>query len=966
MTFIFYSFVVVDCINYILREMTVSRAFLFILVFFASLHPLRSFASRGLYFSVSKMTSSQQNTISDYKQTTGVDVKLSNLAQSNVVDTAAINGKSFDFTTNITTASGYLSYDVLKAALNGKYLTGDVTFTVKTSAIDKSETTYVVNSGGTLTMTGANVKIDGQSGNSSVTTTPTAGGTLNYTIDGTTTGTTTSSIVASNFAQTKVCILDQATNTEACAPKEYITAKYGTTNSIPVKELFNVIINTPNTGTTSGGRTVYELPYSNNDANQYGGIIYTGSAPIHNTVSTTTNGASVTVGGGSTVSVTGNAVNSLSKTGSMSQTIDSIAIAGATTTTTKYACTDSTGNLNPGECDVEIPVPNVQTGTSTTYTPISATTLPNTTLFYKDNTGKYLSIPITGIPSSVTDRKTYIPNYYYRIQQNKLSSTLVNTANTTQTISTNGNTTFSNGTLESGGTFTNIATNGSVTQTTTNNIKDSGIELYSPLLDQARYISTPYLSIAQNIRVDPTKVGANWTTSTFSQFFTQLFSYDAKNAPLANNIKNAISYIDGDNTYSGQVALEKISAAYEDANTSALGKNIQSYASVADVNYTANALTNSFHKAFVECQATNCGFGVDSTNWSTNTGITQVLSVLQNASAVQNTLNLAAGAFNDSLEASKTHNLAAYQANYVKDSSGNRVLDPDNNLVKDGTYDVTLKAKDWSFEMDRVKYLVANDVSSRNLTPQFDSQAQMQSFVSALSGQSASGFEMSVGYKFRMFKSAFYAAPQLDISMFRNSSSEISGKNPTKAEDENTYTYGNLDSSYAGSLVAKIGFENKLNLGFVRTPFSIYGFGGGTSGLTTYRSANSQSFGFKYGFGAEIFVSKKLALFGEMFWVNFMKQTVNYATTGSYDFANRSSSTYNPSDTVPQYINSQLGTTVTLDNSQYGVDTKNLSIKYANLNQVIDVNSIKYTTAEKFSNQSSIQGMKFGLTYYVE
>ena len=198
-----------------------------------------------------------------------------------------------------------------------------------------------------------------------------------------------------------------------------------------------------------------------------------------------------------------------------------------------------------------------------------------------------------------------------------------------------------------------------------------------------------------------------------------------------------------------------------------------------------------------------------------------------------------------------------------------------------------------------------------------------------------------------MFKSAFYAAPQLDISMFRNHSSTIAGKDQTpKTSDATNYIYGSLDSSYAGSLVAKFGFENKMNLGIFRTPFSVYGFGGGTSGLTTYRSANSQSFGLKYGFGAEIFVSKQLAIFGEMFWINFLKQNINYATTASYDFAN------NSSDTVGSYINSQTGTTVTLDNAQYGADTKNLSIKYADFNQVIDTSSIKYTTNESFANTS--------------
>ena len=76
--------------------MTTTRAFLFIFVLFASFNPFLSFASRGLYFSVSKMTSSQKNAISDYKQGTVVDVQMSKLSQSNTVDAAAINGKSFE------------------------------------------------------------------------------------------------------------------------------------------------------------------------------------------------------------------------------------------------------------------------------------------------------------------------------------------------------------------------------------------------------------------------------------------------------------------------------------------------------------------------------------------------------------------------------------------------------------------------------------------------------------------------------------------------------------------------------------------------------------------------------------------------------------------------------------------------------------------------------------------------------
>ena len=938
--------------------MTTARSFLFIFVFLASFNPLSSFASRGLYFSVSKMTSSQQNTISDYKQGTVVDVQLLNLTKSNAADTSSINGESFDFTAYNTAGSGYLSYDVLKSALNNKYLTGDVTFTVKTSALDKSVTTYTVGAAsgstvaGSLTLNGANIKIDGTNGTSSLTTDPTkSGGTITYTIDGVTTETKTpgSSIVASQVQGNNVCILDEATAVEACAPKAYITAKYGAVKSAPVKELFNDIKNYAGTYTTqtrNGVSTlVYELP-SSGTAN---GITYSTG---NNTISTTTNGATVTLGAGSIVEVTNGVVNSFTQ-----PTSKSITITGSTTTTTNYACTDSTGTLNAGECDVESKIPNVDSSTSTTT-----------------------------------------------LAQSGLSSPLIESP-TAKTITTSGNTTFTNAIFDkkSTNTFTGIVASGNV-KTEVSDIQDSGIDLYSPFLDQTRYLSTPYLSIAQNIRFDLTKIGANWVLNDINNlgnFFNPTsFGSMVINPALAYNFINAVSYIDGNTTYQGAVAVNKIEDAYTIAGTfQDATKNIQSYASVADVSYTTNAFVNNAAKNIGECRDTLCGAGMDYSAWKLNTAIPQLISSIQSLSAAQNALNLAADVVNTSLEASKANNLASYQANYVKGSGLDKVdiygykLDDSGNKVKDGTYDVTLQAKDWSFETQRVKDLVIAHVSSKSLAPQFSTQSQMQNFVSALSGQSASGFEMSVGYKFRMFKSAFYAAPQLDISMFRNNSSTISRNENITTKDVFTglipvtnnvkVTYGNLDSSYAGSLVAKFGFENKLNLGIFRTPFSIYGFGGGTSGLTTYRSANSQSFGLKYGFGAEIFVSKKLAIFGEMFWIDFLKQNINYSQTSNYNMSDNTLidpvtdalgitatqfdwGTFIDTAAPRMYINSQLGTTVTLDNAQYGADTKNLSIKYADFNQVIDTSSIKYTTKETFANQASIQGVKFGLTYYVE
>ena len=1050
--------------------MGVFKLLLLVFTLLAAFNPLKSFASRGLYFSVSKMTSSQNNTISDYKQGTNVDVQINDLNDINMLKNAAnignINGKSFDYTKGTNPASGVLSYQELKSALDKKYLVGDVTFTLKTQQSSKKTTIYTVNQGGTVDLTGANILFNGTDGISSMVTTPnpindnkititlkdeynnsplqvllSASGILNG-------GTTTQDIVIPQFQGSQMCIQDSVSHIEACAPSSYINSILKDNRLITVKNLFtsirtqNGVTQDTQIGSDGNNWTVYKMPYT--DASTI--LDYT---TPNNPISTITNGATVEFGPGSKITVFEDTV---SVDGVVSTTGSVVSVTSATQNkyTQAYDNTAKVGNyilnvdgqyvmINDVNADnnykfllLKIPEKgdiikiNNNTYHTMTASDVESGRYTNQQTFamkpeYVQNTFSNINdIKITGSTSTTakyacTDKALMNPNEcnvdYPASDLNitfnaadgdkdkgKTTGAFVQNIFTPATITTNGITTFKSATIDlnSKNTFTGISKNGNTVVKSEGVITDAGIDLHPSF--SFNYFSSPYASALQNMRFDPAKLGSNISLNDFLKLFS---SYTGS---IADGMNDFIQYSDdttGKLLY-GKDAIAKLTEGFTDPD-----KFKQSYASVVDNSYILNSLLNNFTKLAVDANGnlspgfesvldgaiagvavgtfsgTAVGNFVGTVLGATVGGTVGGADILGGTilgtilggtvggvvgSAVGGVVGTVVGGavggvvgggnkfaeafniLNASLEQSKSKNIAEY----IKNTNG--------------TYDVTLRPKDWSFETQEVKRLVMNDVGSRNLAPQFSTQQQMQSFVNALSGRSADGFEASVGYKFRLFKSSFFTAPQIDISMFRNTDSTMSGKHPEDTAPTTAatkiYTYGNLDSSYAGSLVAKFGFENKLSLGTFKIPFSIYGFGGGTSALSTYRNTKSQAFGAKFGFGTEIFVSKNLAFFGEMFWIKFLKQNINYSVTNGYDTSVANGAILGNS--VANYINRQSGTTVTLDDAQIGQDTKNISIQYADLNQVIDAKSIKYTTTESFSNTSAIQGVKFGLTYYAK
>ena len=936
-------------------------------------------ASRGLYFSASKMTSSQKNIISNYNQGTVVDIQMSKLSQSNTVDNDALSGKSFDFTKDDTAGAGYLSYDKLKSALDSKYMQGEVTFKVKTQAADKLVETYTAKKDASVTLNNANATISSDIGTagtagtaplvSTMTTKPTTGNSLTYTIStddkvSTPQTTTTSSIIAPDYDTSNYCIYDKATRTQACAPVNYITFVYGEQRTIPITDLFDKIkehegAKVPTTINRDGVSVkVHQVPYNpiktaatkTTSEVYYEQVLYEPKKntqielvePTDNVIQTKTDNATISfkLKEGDKFTITDNEFET-------KQAVTKIEITGKTTTTANNICLES--NIS-GKCDVEYVVDNIQNLQQGEYLEWSNTdTIP--TLFVKQIDNKYYpATPSLGLP-----KLAYLQSGNRQVLQSSLKTQIVDDFETSNTsLATNGTSTFTNGKITNAtSTSTPDIDNSDFTYDAVRK-GDSGIDLYSELSSVTKFTTSTYSSMIQNLRIVPEKIGANMTVGEVDSILGLFDGGQEGDQPssLTSNAKNAIQYIDGDEILRGNQAYQKITKELEASTTNVKGTQT-SFVSVYDLGYTADASKNFSLETSQACFGNDCGYTdlLDANSfkvwWET---VWNVGSANNADLVIENLTDL----INNTMAASKAANIASMQVNYQKDSSGKYLLDGDDQKVKHDLYDITLREKNWSFEIERAKEFVKVDLAKQNLTPQFNTSSLMQNFVSSLAGQASSGAELSVGYKFRLFKSSFYTAPQLDISLFRNSKSTISGK-----RDGTNYTYGNIDSSYAGSLVAKLGFENKFVVGSTNIPFSIYGFGGGTSSVMQYRDTSSQSFGLKYGFGAEVFVSKNMAIFGEMFQINLLKQNIDYSSTNTYKGDNQS-------NRAAQYIRSQRGTTVTLDNAQYGQDTKNLSIKYADLNQVIDAQNITYKTTEKFENTGSIQGVKLGLTYYVE
>jgi hypothetical protein len=274
--------------------------------------------------------------------------------------------------------------------------------------------------------------------------------------------------------------------------------------------------------------------------------------------------------------------------------------------------------------------------------------------------------------------------------------------------------------------------------------------------------------------------------------------------------------------------------------------------------------------------------------------------------------------------------------------------------LSNATYLVTLKPIDWSSKIATVKDQINSELNASGL----NTTQQLQDFLDVLQNNSSKGVELSIGYKFRPFQSSWFLAPQVDVSYFKGNNQNSaayanSGKTDFNLTSDSTHTqkitYDSIDLSFSTSMVAKIGLENHLFFGASKVPFSIYGLVGGASSMRKYKSVQANNLGLKYGFGGEVFLSKKLAFFAEVFQIQFLQQKVESSASYSY--------------TTSADNNTNTGGSITLTNGGTGANLKSTTINYASLEQA--VGNIKYKTDEAFKINSKLSAIKVGLTYYL-
>jgi hypothetical protein len=109
----------------------------------------------------------------------------------------------------------------------------------------------------------------------------------------------------------------------------------------------------------------------------------------------------------------------------------------------------------------------------------------------------------------------------------------------------------------------------------------------------------------------------------------------------------------------------------------------------------------------------------------------------------------------------------------------------------------------------------------------------------------------------------------------------------------------------------------------------------------------------KYGFGGEVFLSKKLAFFAEVFQIQFLEQKVESSASYSYTTSNATQAIYN----------ANTGGSITLTNGGTGTELKSTKINYASLEQALG--NVKYKVDEAFKINSKLSAIKIGLTYYL-
>lgn len=287
--------------------------------------------------------------------------------------------------------------------------------------------------------------------------------------------------------------------------------------------------------------------------------------------------------------------------------------------------------------------------------------------------------------------------------------------------------------------------------------------------------------------------------------------------------------------------------------------------------------------------------------------------------------------------------------------------------ITSSSYKVILSPHNWDGEIAALKWRAENSIKAEN---PFTSGAQLQSFLDAVS-QKGSGFEVSIGYKIRPFKSSFFVAPQVDVSFFDNPSSQESGlfasdslsaytnKDLTSFSSNQTsqntqkIQHHNLSTNFIASMVGKLGFEDYFIFENAKINYSLYGLLGGATGFRGYRDEKATNLGLKFGFGGEVFLRKNLALFAEWYQVQFSNLNIDIEESRSVNYTSEMNTT----------LANAIGATVQLTNGGTGTSEKTATINYASLKNIINQN-LTYQNREAFKISSTITAVKMGLTYY--
>ncbi|MDA0617360.1 MAG: hypothetical protein O3A66_01395 [Proteobacteria bacterium] len=239
----------------------------------------------------------------------------------------------------------------------------------------------------------------------------------------------------------------------------------------------------------------------------------------------------------------------------------------------------------------------------------------------------------------------------------------------------------------------------------------------------------------------------------------------------------------------------------------------------------------------------------------------------------------------DSIIASVQTNTNNYNININTNNTFFYVTDL---LVKDGNNTIMTISRNTATgdiigTYSSIYQTAAKTATNTEQTSKINTHQQMQDFLQAIAGQSSKGAEVNLGYKIRKQGEAFFLSPQLDFTYFNAKKRQAlyTNANGTSAftfvpTATNTvgFTSDTLNAQYAGSLSTRIGLDLNLNAFLFRVPFSVYGLAGVATTKQAYDNISINNIGIKYGFGGELFLSKRLALFGEYYKINMPNEMV--------------------------------------------------------------------------------------------